>query len=78
MSFKLSQRSLDKLEGVHPDMVKCVKSAIEYTKVDFGVICGMRTEEEQKELVAKGASKTLRSKHLTGHAVEGILGVESL
>ena len=70
MSFKLSQRSLDKLEGVHPDMVKCVKSAIEYTKVDFGVICGMRTEEEQKELVAKGASKTLRSKHLTGHAVD--------
>ena len=70
MSFKLSQRSLDKLEGVHPDMVKCVKSAIEYTKVDFGVICGMRTEEEQKELVAKGASKTMRSKHLTGHAVD--------
>ena len=30
MSFKLSQRSLDKLEGVHPDMVKCVKSAIEW------------------------------------------------
>ncbi len=70
MSFKLSQRSLDKLEGVHPDMVKCVKSAIEWTKVDFGVICGMRTEAEQRELVAKGASKTMRSKHLTGHAVD--------
>ena len=55
MSFKLSQRSLDKLEGVHPDMVKCVTSAINYSKVDFGVICGMRTEAEQKELVAKGA-----------------------
>ena len=77
MSFKLSQRSLDKLEGVHPDMVKCVKSAIEYTKVDFGVICGMRTEEEQKELVAKGASKTMRSKHLTGHAVDLIAYVGS-
>ena len=70
MSFKLSQRSLDKLEGVHPDMVKCVKSAIEYTKVDFGVICGMRTEQEQKELVAKGASTTMRSKHLEGLAVD--------
>ena len=44
MSFKLSQRSLDKLEGVHPDMVKCVTSAIEWATVDFGVICGMRTE----------------------------------
>ena len=70
MSFKLSQRSLDKLEGVHPDMVKCVKSAIEYTKVDFGVICGMRTEAEQKELVAKGASQTMKSKHLEGLAVD--------
>ena len=70
MSFKLSQRSLDKLEGVHPDMVKCVKSAIEWTKVDFGVICGMRTEAEQRELVAKGASQTMASKHLEGLAVD--------
>ncbi len=51
-------------------MVKCVTSAINYTKVDFGVICGMRTEAEQKELVAKGASKTMKSKHLIGHAVD--------
>ena len=70
MSFKLSQRSLDKLEGVHPDMVKCVKSAIEYTKVDFGVICGLRTEAEQRELVDKGASQTMASKHLEGLAVD--------
>jgi len=70
MSFKLSQRSLDKLEGVHPDMVKCVKSAIEWTKVDFGVICGMRTEAEQRELVDKGASQTMASKHLEGLAVD--------
>ena len=70
MSFKLSQRSLDKLEGVHPDMVKCVTSAIEWSKVDFGVICGLRTEAEQKELVAKGASQTMRSKHLEGLAVD--------
>ena len=70
MSFKLSQRSLDKLEGVHPDMVKCVKSAIEWTKVDFGVICGRRTEAEQRELVDKGASQTMASKHLEGLAVD--------
>ena len=70
MSFKLSQRSLDKLEGVHPDMVRCVLSAIEWTKVDFGVICGMRSEAEQRELVAKGASQTMASKHLEGLAVD--------
>ena len=70
MSFKLSQRSLDRLEGVHTDLVYCVKDAIGMSKIDFGVICGMRTEAEQRELVDKGASQTMASKHLTGHAVD--------
>jgi|TARA_Y100000052_G_scaffold25517_1_gene29126 peptidoglycan L-alanyl-D-glutamate endopeptidase CwlK len=64
MSFKLSQRSMDRLEGVHPDMVKCVTSAIEWSKVDFGVICGTRTKSQQAELVKSGASQTMNSKHL--------------
>jgi peptidoglycan L-alanyl-D-glutamate endopeptidase CwlK len=64
MSFKLSQRSMDRLEGVHPDMVKCVTSAINYSKVDFGVICGTRTKSQQAELVKSGASQTMNSKHL--------------
>tara|TARA_R100000995_G_scaffold57892_1_gene28881 strand:+ start:84 stop:539 length:456 start_codon:yes stop_codon:yes gene_type:complete len=70
MSFKLSQRSLDRLKGVHPDLIYCVKDAIKLSKIDFGVICGMRTEAEQRELVDKGASQTMSSKHLTGHAVD--------
>lgn len=75
MAFKLSKRSLGRLEGVHPDMVATVKRAIELTKIDFGVTCGLRTVEEQKELVAKGASQTMNSKHLRqgdryGHAVD--------
>ena len=70
MAFKLSQRSLDRLEGVKPDLVKVVKRAIELTTVDFGVIEGVRTEERQKELVEKGASKTMKSKHLDGNAVD--------
>ena len=68
--FRLSQRSLDRLDGVKPDLVNVVKRAIELTKIDFGVIEGVRTEERQKELVAKGASKTMKSKHLTGNAVD--------
>ena len=64
MAFKLSQRSLDKLEGVHPDLVKVVKSAIGYTDTDFGVICGTRTKSQQAELVKTGASQTMNSKHL--------------
>lgn len=70
MSFKLSQRSMDKLEGVKPELVKVVQDAITLTTVDFGVIQGLRTQEEQAELVAKGASQTMKSKHLTGHAVD--------
>jgi peptidoglycan LD-endopeptidase CwlK len=70
MTFKLSQRSLDKLEGVDKRLQKAVHYAIGETKVDFGVICGLRTIEEQRELVAKGASQTLKSKHLDGEAVD--------
>ena len=70
MPFNLSQKSLDRLDGVNDDMVRVVKKAIELTKVDFGVICGLRTVEEQEELVAKGASQTMKSKHIDGLAVD--------
>jgi len=70
MSYKLSERSMSKLQGVDPRMQDVVMEAITLTKVDFGVICGMRTEDEQRELVAKGASKTMKSKHLDGLAVD--------
>lgn len=70
MAFKLSKRSLSRLEGVNEDMVKVVTTAIGISKIDFGVICGLRTIEEQRELVAKGASKTMKSKHIDGMAVD--------
>lgn len=68
--FKLSQRSRRKLEGVHPDLVKLVERAIEISPVDFTVTEGLRTPERQKELVEAGASQTMKSRHLTGHAVD--------
>lgn len=68
--YKLSQRSLDRLKGVHPDLVKVVKRAIELTEHDFSVIEGVRSVETQREYVAKGVSKTMNSRHLTGHAVD--------
>lgn len=68
--FKLSKRSRRNLEGVHPDLVAVVNRAIEITSVDFGVIEGLRTTERQKEMVRTGASKTMNSRHLTGHAVD--------
>ncbi|MAG59251.1 hypothetical protein CMO96_00455 [Candidatus Woesebacteria bacterium] len=70
MTFLLSTRSRSKLQRVDEDLVNTVKTAIGITTVDFGVICGLRTQEEQKALVAKGASKTFKSKHLEGKAVD--------
>jgi peptidoglycan LD-endopeptidase CwlK len=68
--FKLSQKSLDKLEGVHEDLVEIVKLAITRSDVDFTVGEGLRTVERQKQLVKEGKSKTMLSRHLTGHAVD--------
>lgn len=70
MNFILGTRSRSKLAGVHPDLVKVVTLAITLTTVDFVVTEGLRTLERQRELLASGASRTLRSRHLTGHAVD--------
>ena len=77
MTFKLSQRSLNNLKGVDERLQEVVHYAIGVSKIDFGVICGLRTVEEQKALVAKGASKTMNSKHLTGDAVDLMVYVGS-
>ena len=68
--FKLSQRSLRNLKGVHPDLLKVAVRALEITDIDFGVTEGLRTIERQRELVAAGASRTMNSRHLTGHAID--------
>ena len=77
MTFKLSQRSLSHLEGVKPELVAVVKRAIELTKVDFGVVEGLRSVETQKQYVAAGKSQTMTSKHLTGDAVDLVAYVGS-
>jgi len=70
VGYKLGKRSLSRLEGVNDDLVTVVKYAIGVTKQDFSVICGLRTIDEQKALVAKGASQTMKSKHIDGNAVD--------
>ena len=70
MTFVLSQKSLSRLDGVHPQLVSLVKHAITITPIDFAVLEGVRSIERQKELVKAGASQTMRSRHLTGHAVD--------
>jgi peptidoglycan L-alanyl-D-glutamate endopeptidase CwlK len=68
--FVLGRRSKQRLRGVHPDLVAVVERAITLTPVDFTVLEGLRDEARQRELVAAGASRTMRSRHLTGHAVD--------
>jgi peptidoglycan LD-endopeptidase CwlK len=75
MTYQLSQRSLQRLEGVHPDLVRVVRRALERSRYDFVVSEGVRAPERQQYLVAQGYSKTLRSKHLVqsdgyAHAVD--------
>ncbi|MDO4671658.1 MAG: M15 family metallopeptidase [Porphyromonadaceae bacterium] len=70
MSFYLGKRSLENLRGVHPDLVKVVRRAIELTEVDFKVIEGRRSETRQRQLVVNGKSQIMNSRHLTGHAVD--------
>jgi len=70
VSFAFSARSLRNLEGVHPDLVRVVHRALALTPTDFLITEGLRTRKRQQELVAAGASKTLNSRHLTGHAID--------
>ncbi len=70
MSFTFSARSEQRLQGVHADLVRVVRRALTLSSVDFTIVEGLRTAARQKQLVASGASKTLNSRHLTGHAVD--------
>lgn len=68
--YVLGSKSKEKLKGVHPQLVKVVERAIQLSSVDFTVGEGLRSIERQKQLVAQGASKTMKSRHITGHAVD--------
>lgn len=58
------------MQGVHDDLRLVAERAAELAPFNVMVLEGLRTVERQKQLVANGASKTMRSRHLTGHAVD--------
>lgn len=68
--FVLGPQSRARLTGVHPDLVRVVERAIGLSLIDFRVTEGVRTMARQKQLMASGATRTLKSRHLTGHAVD--------
>ena len=70
MSRKYSSRSLGNLKGIHPDLRRVIDRALQESPLDFIVIEGLRSEARQREMVAKGASRTMNSRHITGHAVD--------
>lgn len=70
MGFMLNARSEKNLVNVHADLVRVVRDAAKNSNLEFVVIEGVRTKARQKQLVEAGASKTMNSRHLTGHAVD--------
>jgi peptidoglycan L-alanyl-D-glutamate endopeptidase CwlK len=70
MTYVLGARSLARLKGVHPDLVKVVQRALTYSPHDFLITEGLRTRARQQQLFNAGASKTLNSRHITGHAID--------
>lgn len=74
--WKFGKRSNKNLDGVNPALVQVTRLALKYSSVDFGITQGLRTEEQQKKLVAEGKSQTMKSRHLTGHAVDVVCYVD--
>lgn len=65
-----SERSLKNLKGIHPDLRRVLDRALQDSPIDFVITEGIRTLERQKEMLRIGATTTLNSRHLTGHAVD--------
>jgi len=70
MTYVLGARSRARLQGVHPDLVRVVELALTYSPHDFTITEGLRTVARQRELKAAGASQTMNSRHITGHAID--------
>lgn len=70
MGYKLGAQSELLLRGVHPDLIKVIRRAIQISKIDFKVLEGVRSVARQRELVKKGASQTMKSRHIHGFAVD--------
>lgn len=70
MFKELDEVSVRRMQGVHPDLVKVADYAAGVSSVQFVITQGLRSKEEQERLVAEGKSKTMNSRHLTGHALD--------
>lgn len=67
---KFSEKSINNLKNIHPDLVQLAFKALELSTIDFSITEGVRSIERQKQLVKEGKSQTLNSRHLSGHAID--------
>ena len=68
--FSFGSKSQERLKGVHPKLVQIMQEAIKESPLDFSITEGVRSVERQKELFESGKSQTMRSRHISGHAVD--------
>jgi peptidoglycan L-alanyl-D-glutamate endopeptidase CwlK len=66
----LTERDVTRMHGLHPDLYRVVLAMGEYCPTPFMVMEGVRSVAQQADYVAAGSSKTMNSRHLTGHAVD--------
>lgn len=76
MNPRFSARSFNHLAGVRPELVVLAYHALTLSTVPFQITDGIRTRAEQEKLLAEGKSQTLKSRHLTGHAVDVVAIVD--
>jgi peptidoglycan LD-endopeptidase CwlK len=77
LMWRFSQRSYDRMVGVRPELIAVATRALALSSVDFGISEGLRTPARQAQLVQAGASQTMKSRHLTGHAIDVVAYVGS-
>lgn len=77
MTRAWSERSLRNMQGIHPDLRKVLDRALYDSPVDFVINEGRRTVERQRQLLKIGATTTMASRHITGHAIDFFAWVDT-
>ena len=71
-----SRRSETNLAGVHPDLVRVMRRAHDPLVAAFMTTEGYGARHRQEALLGEGKPKSMRSRHLTGHAVDVAAWIE--
>jgi peptidoglycan L-alanyl-D-glutamate endopeptidase CwlK len=71
--YQFGSRSMSRLNGVHPDLIRVVNRALELSPLDFAITEGLRSLATQRKYVTEGKSQTMNSRHITGHAVDVVV-----